>query len=315
MAGATHDTAPAVVFLVLYTAVFAVLVYLYGTMRVRWRSRYSFVLFHVVMRLVGMALGVAFSCLEWREPRGGPKLGVLIAYLVFSAEGYFSLILCVSRFLIVWQQDRLGRSNLEPRIPKGTPRRERFRLLVAAPMTTFEYTLIAANAIIVSGSSIMTGSLNSSDSSKAHRQETTGKAMRISGIAIFIALVQVVALVGSLSYRKRGDRTLALILLTWPPLTIRGIYGILSVVLATWNYSNAAAYSSSGFSTGFLVGEYVLGIAMEWVSCVLLVATHFSALNGGSEVHEDHHARDHDKLAEDNEGLCLEASPVKAADP
>lgn len=74
MAGATHDTAPAIVFLVLYTAVFAVLAYLYGAKRVRWRSRYSFVLFHVVMRLVGMALGVAFSCLEWQAPRGGPKL-------------------------------------------------------------------------------------------------------------------------------------------------------------------------------------------------------------------------------------------------
>lgn len=81
-------------------------------------------------------------------------------------------------FLIVWQQDRLGRSNLEPRIPKGTPRRERFRLLVAAPMTTFEYTLIGANAIIVSGSSIMTGSLNTSDSAKQHRQESTGKGLR-----------------------------------------------------------------------------------------------------------------------------------------
>lgn len=162
----------------------------------------------------------------------------------------------------MWQQDRLGRSNLEPRIPKGTPRRERFRLLLAAPMTGFEYNLIAANAIIIAGSSIMSGAIKHPDEPKAHRQETTGKAMRafpfpwtqtsvhfgvrlyrltsfvragIAGIANFIALVQVVALVGYLSYRKRGDRTLLLVMLTWPLLTVRGIYGILSVVLPSWN--------------------------------------------------------------------------------
>lgn len=84
----------------------------------------------------------------------------------------------------------------------------------------------------------------------------------------------------------------------------------LSLTLAD---SNAAAYSSSGFSTGFLVGEYILGIAMEWVSCVLLIATHFSALNGGNEVQEDHHARDHDKLAGDE--VCMTTSQVKAVEP
>lgn len=82
-ASATRDTAPAVVFLVLYTSVLAVLAYLYAIKAVRWRSRYSFVLFHVVMRVVGMALGVAFSCLEWEEQTGkGPKFGG-----VFSSYG------------------------------------------------------------------------------------------------------------------------------------------------------------------------------------------------------------------------------------
>lgn len=67
MSRATADTAPAIVFLVLYTAVLLVLGYLYATKAVRWKSRYSFLLFHVVMRVVGMALGVAFSCLTWQN--------------------------------------------------------------------------------------------------------------------------------------------------------------------------------------------------------------------------------------------------------
>jgi hypothetical protein len=225
-AGATRDTAPAVVFLVLYTAVLAVLAYLYATKAVRWRSRYSFVLFHVVMRVVGMALGVAFSCLEWEdETGGGPRFGGACARVwgigvwltltlssvqsssrissfppratspSFSASAVRAFPFRSSRhaltqqfshpagFLIVWQQDRLGRSNLEPRIPKGTPRRERFRLLLAAPMTGFEYNLIAANAIIIAGSSIMSGAIKHPDEPKAHRQETIGKAMRAFSFA------------------------------------------------------------------------------------------------------------------------------------
>lgn len=221
----------------------------------------------------------------------------MIAYIVFAAEGYFSLILCASRFLIVWQQDRLGRSNLEPRIPKGTPVRERLRAVILTPMTGFEYTLIVANAIIVAGSSIMAGAITNPDRPNAQQQRDKGKAMRVAGVAIFVALVQVVFAVAWQSYRKRGDRTLALIILTWPFLTVRGIYGILSVVIASWSYSNPAAYSVNGFSTSFLVAEYVMGVAMEWVSCMLLLSTHFSALNGGKELVEDHNAQDTDKLA------------------
>lgn len=40
-----------------------------------------------------------------------------------------------------------------------------------------------------------------------------------------------------------------------------------------------------------------MGVAMEWVSCMLLLSTHFSALNGGKELVEDHNAQDKDKLA------------------
>lgn len=77
MARATSDTAPAIVFLLLYLAVFAVLARLYATKAVKWRSRYSFVLFHVIMRVTGMALGVAFSCLSWEQERQARTGGAL----------------------------------------------------------------------------------------------------------------------------------------------------------------------------------------------------------------------------------------------
>lgn len=57
----------------------------------------------------------------------------------------------------------------------------------------------------------------------------------IAGTGIFLGLVQAIIFIAILSYRKRGDRTLVMILLTWPFLTARGIYGILSVVRPGWS--------------------------------------------------------------------------------
>lgn len=45
----------------------------------------------------------------------------------------------------------------------------------------------------------------------------------VAGTAIFLALVQVFLAFAVHSYRQRGDKTLLLILLTWPFLTVRGV--------------------------------------------------------------------------------------------
>lgn len=86
-------------------------------------------------------------------------------------------MLLTTGFLIVWQENRFGNSNLEPQIPKGTPWRVRLNLNFKAPMMGIHYALIGANAIIISGSSILAGSLNTNkpdDPKKADK----GKALR-----------------------------------------------------------------------------------------------------------------------------------------
>lgn len=82
-------------------------------------------------------------------------------------------------FLIVWQENRFGHSTIEPKIPKGTPFKERMRLNFRAPMMGIHYALIAANAIIISGSSILAGSLNTNKPSD-QQKEDKGKALRSS---------------------------------------------------------------------------------------------------------------------------------------
>ncbi|KAL8290320.1 hypothetical protein RQP46_002578 [Phenoliferia psychrophenolica] len=287
MTHAGRDAAPAIIFLILYSAFFAVLTSLYAQRKISWR--YSFVYFHVILRLGGQACGIAFAVMSWDN--FDTRLNVLIAYLVLSAEGYFSLVLCTYRFLIVWQNDRLGNSVIEPRVPKGTPFLEKMKRLRKTPIAGVHWTLVAANSIIISGGSLLSSAL--SNETPDPNKVKSGKSMRVAGTAMFLFLVQVFACFAIHSYRKKGDRTLLLILLTWPFLTVRGVYGIISVELSEYSYYNPDVYNSDGgMSSKFLVGEYVLGTLMEWISCGLLLATYYSPLVGGETVAEGESAPD-----------------------
>jgi hypothetical protein len=188
-----------------------------------------------------------------RSRRGyvGPRRSLLFRSLLNLA---LTTRAHLTGFLIVWQENRFGRSSLEPRIPKGLGWKEQLNRTFRAPMMGIHYALIGANAIIISGSSILASSLNTNKPDDPQKADK-GKALRssrcfslllppttsltysltlqsgIAGTAIFLALVQVFAAVAIAEYRKKGDRTLLLILGTWPLLTVRGIYGILAVLI------------------------------------------------------------------------------------
>ncbi|KAK4703829.1 hypothetical protein P7C70_g2395, partial [Phenoliferia sp. Uapishka_3] len=174
MTKARKDSAPAIIFLILYTVFFVFLSSLYIRKRISWKSRYSFVYFHVIIRLAGQGCGIAFAVMDWSN--FDVRLNVLIAYLVLSAEGYFSLVLCTYRFLIVWQNDRLGNSIIEPRVPSGTPWLEKMKLLRRSPIAGVHWVLVAANSIIISGGSLLSASL--SDDRPDPKKLQSGKAMR-----------------------------------------------------------------------------------------------------------------------------------------
>ncbi|KAM0745717.1 hypothetical protein T439DRAFT_337746 [Meredithblackwellia eburnea MCA 4105] len=278
-----NDAIPAILFLVLYFIFFAFCTFLFFTKRVSWKSRYTFVYFHCLMRLAGQACGIGFAVLTWDDFQ--TRLNFLVAYLVLSAEGYFSLVLCSYRFLVVWQSDRLGDSNIEPRIPKGTPFRTKMRILSNTPMAVIHSVLIGANVMIVIGGSYLSRGLtpNNQDS----KLISVGKVLRVVGTALFLSLVQLYAFYALQSWQKRNDRTLLAIVCVWPFLTVRGVYGILSIVLDQFSYYNSKAYShgdnGNGLATPFLVAEYVMGTSMEFISCGLLLATYF----GRDQIVED----------------------------
>ncbi|GAA6022927.1 hypothetical protein JCM10207_006867 [Rhodosporidiobolus poonsookiae] len=285
--GVHADIAPPILFLGLYLAYFLVLLRLYSQKAIQWKSRFSFLLFHVTMRVTGMSLGIAFSVLDWTGEDGGPRKNVLIAYLVFSAEGYFSLILSAYRFLIAWQRARLGDSPLDPIPSAGLSRRERTRKHLRTPISRLTWGLITANALLIAGSGVMASSMSATDENDVHEKENTGKGLRVAGTAVFLVIVQVFLVLCTRSYRQRGNRTLTLIAATWPFLTVRGVYSIISVVIPEYSYSSTKAYTASGFTSEFLVGEHVMGSCMEWLACGLLIATHYSARNGGDELDEE----------------------------
>jgi hypothetical protein len=62
------------------------MLYGYMTHRLKWKSVYSWLFFHVTIRVASQGCGVAFGIL------GFENTDVFLAYLILGAEGYFTLV-------------------------------------------------------------------------------------------------------------------------------------------------------------------------------------------------------------------------------
>jgi hypothetical protein len=74
------EASAALVFLILYTVLFALLLFGYLTGCLRIRSRYTIILFHVTIRLASQASGLAFGVV------GYSNISLLIAYFVLGGK-------------------------------------------------------------------------------------------------------------------------------------------------------------------------------------------------------------------------------------
>ena len=74
--GLNGETSAALVFLILYSILFTLLLVGYIGRYLSWRSRYSIILFHVTVRLASQATGVAFGII------GLKNVSLLVAYFV-----------------------------------------------------------------------------------------------------------------------------------------------------------------------------------------------------------------------------------------
>ncbi|KAJ7783969.1 hypothetical protein DFH07DRAFT_948962 [Mycena maculata] len=301
----TAEARTALAFLIGYLVVFAWMLFAYLTHLIKWRSRYSLIFFHIIIRIASQGLGIAFGIL------GFSNTSVFLGFLILSAEGYFSPVLCAFRFLVSWHQHNLasGTSWLEPRettdptAPKPNKSRKLlvfiflgpFALLIYRnnPVVAIHSILVLANVAIIIGGAYLAGAdYNNLDSPDTQRRLEVSKITRSAGQGVFLACnaVLLVAIVHTLLNNMRhGDRsqrkgatprihpTLIIILLAWLPLTVRGTFGILQSVIFELSYFNPNNYTSSGFKPSFTAIEYGFGVLPEFLTCVLLNLTYVTS--------------------------------------
>ncbi|KAJ7915341.1 hypothetical protein B0H13DRAFT_2000495 [Mycena leptocephala] len=295
----THEAGAALAFLIGYLAIFGWMLFAFLTQRIKWRSRYALLFFHVTIRVASQACGVGFGVL------GFANTNLFLAFLILGAEGYFSLVLCAFRFVISWHQHNLasGESWLEPRDTAKTNKWRKFLIFLFLgplafivyhdnPMVFFHSALILANAAIVIGGSYLAGADYTDPSSPdTQRRLRISKITRTTGQSVFLAgnaLLLGIILVTMRNNRRDGDTrrkkgtvhpTLWLLFIAWFPLIVRGIFGILQASVFSLSYYNPDNYRATGFTPRFTIIEYLLGVLTEWLACVLLNLTYLTSKN------------------------------------
>ena len=132
----------------------------------------------------------------------------------------------------------------------------------------------------------MSGGKQDLSSFNSNPNLTVAKSLRAVGQAIFLAInaFLLYCIIDSIKSNRRQPTvgkgihpTLYILLAAWPLLIVRGIYGVLSAVVPTFNYFNPANYTADGLKDSFVISEYVMSTTMEWTSCVLLLMTYFAS--------------------------------------
>jgi hypothetical protein len=152
-------------------------------------------------------------------------------------------------------------------------------------MSIIHNLLIAANSLIITGGSLLTGGVN--NVKDFNTKKTDAIAMRTTGQSIFLAInIFLLFCVFNTIYQSRrenpGERThptLLILLATWPLLFVRGLYGVLAGVVPLFNYFNPDNYGEHGLTDSFVISEYILGTTMEWTTCALLMITYLTSRN------------------------------------
>ncbi|KAJ6554299.1 hypothetical protein B0H19DRAFT_1153102 [Mycena capillaripes] len=293
----TGEAGAALTFLIGYLVIFGWMIFAYATNRIKWRSRYSLLFFHVTIRLASQACGVGFGVLQFAN------MNLFLAYLILGAEGYFSLVLCTFRFVISWHQHNLasGESWLEPRDTANTNKVRKFLVFLFLgplafivyhdnPMVFFHSALILANVAIVVGGSYLAGAdYTQPNLPDTKRRLQISKITRTAGQSVFLtgnALLFIIILVTMRNNRRDGDArkkrgsvhpTLWLLFIAWFPLIVRGIFGILQASVFSLSYYDPDNYGATGFTPRFTIIEYLLGVLTEWLACVLLNLTYLTS--------------------------------------
>lgn len=77
-------------------------------------------------------------------------------------------------------------------------------------------------------------------------------------------------------YGTRMHPMLRILWFSWPPLIVRGVFGLLQGLIPKINYANIAAYNANGFTRTFVIAENVVAVLPEWTAYCLLCLTMFT---------------------------------------
>ena len=80
--GLNTEASATLVYLVLYTILFALMLYGYATRRFTLGSRFTVILFHVTIRLASQATGLAFGVVGYSNTQ------LLVAYFILGGESF-----------------------------------------------------------------------------------------------------------------------------------------------------------------------------------------------------------------------------------
>ncbi|QRG40277.1 hypothetical protein FDK38_004741 [Candidozyma auris] len=264
MSGFKHEDSgiAAAIFLALYTIYSAFMIYVLYNKGIK--SIYTFLFTFALIRLGSQVCGVGFAIV------GVENVDWLIAYLVLGAEGYFVLILCAFRFVSRAQETDFGHSWVlqeGPNIPC-------LQIITKTWARIFHYLLIPANVLVIAGGTMLT---NVTDFDKEHDKVVTSKAMRTAGQAMFLSMTLMVVMLSVWSYKVDRVRNHfnVTVLLALPFLTVRGIFGVLSIFIKSMNYFQLSNYSANGINHKLVVYEYVLSTTMEFLASGCLMSNFF----------------------------------------
>lgn len=238
------------------------------------RSRYSFLTLYGVIRFGGQLCGVVFAALglaHWQW---------LIAYLVLGAEGYFVLVLFTFHYLIQAQKKYFGWSWLRPtkeeKAKLKSQKHSFFLKRLAGYISIFEIfhlLLIPANVCIIYGGTSTAGK-TTQEIADDPSIITKSRILRTVGQALFLGETLFIVVMAMYVYFVEQIKNLVhltAIFMVSPFLTIRGIFGILSIYISSMNYYDSSNYTALGLSSQFVTYEYVLGTTMEFISGAILI--------------------------------------------
>lgn len=85
------------------------MLYAYQTHKIKWKSRWSLVFFHVTVRVASQGCGLAFGI------HGFENTDVFLAYLILGAEGYFTLVSTGASYFFLFRVRSIKSKSLQCR--------------------------------------------------------------------------------------------------------------------------------------------------------------------------------------------------------